>query len=87
MRADDFKRLLDERPFRPLRVLITSGQYVDIVHPETAIVGRSYFAAARRPNKQGIAQGGLAVYNLIHVVKIVPLTGGRKRARRKNRSA
>jgi hypothetical protein len=85
MRADEFRALLDEHPFRPFRVLISSGQYVDITHPEAALVGHSYFAAARRPNRRGIGHE-LAVYSLIHVVKITYLKPG-KRKRRAQRSA
>jgi hypothetical protein len=85
MRADEFRALLDEHPFRPFRVLISSGQYVDITHPEAALVGHSYFAAARRPNRRGIGHE-LAVYSLIHVVKITYLKTG-KRKRRAQRSA
>lgn len=85
MRADEFKALLDRRPFKAFRVLITSGQYVDVRHPEAALVARSYFAAAVRP-RNGVAEG-VAIYNLIHVVKIVPLNGGRKRRARPKRSA
>lgn len=81
MRADEFRALLDERPFKPFRVLITSGQHVDVFHPEAAIVARSYFAAAVRPNKQGIAQGGVALYDLIHVVKITYPRGRRRKGR------
>ena len=86
MNAREFKELLDKRPFRPFRVLITSGQYVNVMHPEAAIVGRSDFMAAIRPDKRGIAQGGPAVYSLIHVVKITNLKG-RKRKGRGKRSA
>jgi hypothetical protein len=81
MRADEFKAILDRRPFRPVRVMITSGQYVDILHPEAVIVARSYFVAAVRPNRQGISQGS-AWYSLIHVVKVIPLSRLRKRRKK-----
>ncbi len=84
MRADEFKALLTDRPFGPFRVLISSGQYVDITHPEAAVVGRSYFAATRRPNRKGIGHE-LAVYSFIHIVRITYLrtTRGRKGANRR----
>jgi len=86
MRADEFKALLDEHPFRPFRVLISSGQHVNRVHPEAALVGRSCFAAARRPNKQGIGRC-LVVYSPIHAVKITYLKRIRKVRGRSTRTA
>ena len=73
MRANEFKALLDKRPFRPFRVCITSGQHVDVIRPDAAILAHSSFMAAIRPNKLGIAQGGVAMYHFADVAKIVYL--------------
>ncbi len=82
MRANDFRKFLDHRPFEPIRVLISSGQTVDIRHPEQAMVARSMFVFATGPRREVVEDFGW--YNLIHVVKIVPLIAlGRRRTRRK----
>jgi len=85
MRPDELKTLLERRPFEPFRMIISSGEHVDVRHPEMAIVARSYVAAAVRPRK-GIAEH-VAWYSLIHVVKVVPLGDLRRRRSRRKRTA
>ena len=82
MRADEFQALLNQRPFQPLRLHISSGQTVEIRHPELAIVGRSLvFAAVGRADKPGApGEPGRVVehvahYDLLHIVKIEPING------------
>lgn len=71
MRAVELRSLLDRRPFRPLRIYISSGEYMDVIHPEMAIVSRSLVAVGLPPRRR-VAEV-IAHYSLIHVVKIVPL--------------
>jgi hypothetical protein len=85
MRYDEFKSFLDARPFKPIRVLITSGQYVDIRHPEQALVTRSTFAFATGNRKEAVDAMGW--YSLIHVVKIEYLSTVRRRKPRRKRRA
>ena len=49
MRPDEMKAILDRRPFEPVRLHISSGQTVDIKHPEMAIVSRSLVVAKIEP--------------------------------------
>ena len=72
MRADELRKFLDQRPFEPIRLHISSGQYVDVKHPEMALVSRSLVAVG-----VGAADGVadyIVHYNLIHIVKIEPLS-------------
>ena len=80
MRSNELKELLDHRPFRPIRIHITSGEYVDVIHPEMALVGRSAFVVALRPVR-GVADA-FAWYSLIHIVKVVSLRRAKRRKRR-----
>ena len=80
MRAEELRMLLDRRPFRPLRIHISSGEYVDVIHPEMAFVSRSLVAVAVPPTR-GVAEA-IAHYSLIHVVKVVPLAQTSRRRRR-----
>ena len=81
MRADEMRELLDRRPFEPIRLHISSGQTVEIRHPEMAFVTRSLVVV-------GVAKSGDRVadyavhYNLLHVVKIEPLTDRKRSTRR-----
>lgn len=79
MRAEELRALLDRRPFKPIRLHITSGEHVDIYHPEMALVSRSLVAIAL-PSQKKIAEL-IVHYNLIHVVKIQPINGGGSKGR------
>ncbi len=73
MRADEMQKLIDRRPFEPIRLHLSSGEHVDIKHPEMAFVTRSLVVV-------GVGgSGGVADYavhyNLLHVVKIEPVDG------------
>ncbi|MCH8165198.1 MAG: hypothetical protein IH889_06275 [Planctomycetes bacterium] len=74
MRAVELRELLDQRPFEPIRLHISSGQTVDIKHPEMAFVTRSLVFVGVTDSDDRVADYGI-FYNLLHVVKIEPLDG------------
>lgn len=86
MHAAEFRKLLDQRPFEPIRLHISSEQHVNVRPREMAIVSRS-------PVAVGVARGGRVAdytghYNLLHVVKVEPLNrqrGAQRAARRGSR--
>jgi hypothetical protein len=39
-RPDDIQARLRERPFRPLRLIVSEGLRYDIVHPDLVLVGQ-----------------------------------------------
>ncbi len=80
MRAEELVSLLHRRPFRPMRLHITSGEHVDIRHPEMALVSRSLVAVGLAG--RGMVADHFVWYNLIHVVKISPLNGNGHRRKR-----
>jgi hypothetical protein len=82
MRADEMRALLDRRPFEPIRLHISSGQTVDIKHPEMAFVTRSLIVVGVTAKNPRVADYAVH-YNLLHVVKIEPLNGARRRVRRR----
>ena len=81
MRANEMRALLDRRPFVPIRLHVSSGQTVDIKHPEMAIVTRSLVFVGVTDSDDRVADYGV-FYNLLHVVKIEP-TNDTKPKRRK----
>ena len=83
MRAEELRHFLDRRPFQAIRLHISSGQHVDITHPEAALVSRSLVAVAVG-GAGGVAEF-LSHYNLLHVVKIEILDGEKPARRRKTR--
>ena len=81
MRADELKGFLKQRPFEPIRLHLSSGEHVDIRHPDMAIVAKSLVAIGV-DDVDGVADY-LVHYNLIHVVKIEPLNGQRSKGRQR----
>ncbi|MCH8151656.1 MAG: hypothetical protein IH830_04710 [Planctomycetes bacterium] len=77
MRAVELRELLDRRPFEPIRLHISSGQTVDIKHPEMAFVTRSLVFVGVTDSDDRVADYGI-FYNLLHVVKIEPLDGTKR---------
>ena len=84
MRADEMRALLDRRPFEPIRLHISSGQTVDIKHPEMAFVTRSLVVVGVTESDERVADYAVH-YNLLHVVKIEPLDGANRKRRRTKR--
>lgn len=82
MRAAELVVLLDRRPFEPIRLHISSGQTVDIKHPELAVVTRSLVFVGVTDSDERVADYGV-FYNLLHVVKIEPLNDSKTSKRRK----
>lgn len=78
MRADDLVKILMTRPFQPVRLHISSGEHVDVLHPELAIVTRSLVAVAVA-KKTGVVPDYLVHYNLLHVAKVEPLNGQKRK--------
>lgn len=76
MRADDLAKVLKTRPFQPVRLHISSGEHVDVLHPELAIVTRSLVTVAVGKKPGGVPDYPVH-YNLLHVVKEKPLNGHR----------
>lgn len=83
MRAEEFREMLDRRPFEPFRLHISSGQHVDVTHPESAIVSRSLVAVGEG-GRGGVADC-IVYYNLLHIVKIEPLNGRRRATTRRKK--
>ena len=82
MNLQDLLGKLNDKPFKPFRIRICSGQYVDVRRSDRLILTQTLFIAGRRPNKQGIAMGGCKCNDLIHIAKITTLRARNPRGRR-----
>jgi hypothetical protein len=69
MVMQDFRNLLTAQPFEPFRLAMSSGQTVDVRHPELALVTRTkIYVNEMLPNGQ---IGNTAnAFSLLHVTKI-----------------
>ena len=57
MRPEDVREFLKHRPFQPFRITLTDGRSYDVMHPELALVGRSFVGVglARPGDPEGVA--------------------------------
>jgi hypothetical protein len=83
VRAQELRAILDRRPFEPIRLHISSGQTVDIKHPEMAFVTRSLVVIGVTESDDDQVADYAVHYNLLHVVKIEPLNGHKPKRRTK----
>jgi hypothetical protein len=64
LNAEALRRLLEQRPFEPLEVELSSGQVLMIKHPETVIVMKNTLVVAD-PDKETVQW-----ISLIHITAV-----------------
>jgi len=74
MRPEDVREFLRRQPFRPFRLTLTDGRTYDIMHPDLAMVGRSWVQVglARPGDPENIAERLISV-SLLDIMQIEPL--------------
>lgn len=77
--AGEIKRLLDERPFTPFRLIMSSGEKYEITHPEQAFVTRARIYIGSGPDERGIPEDS-EICSVLHVSSLEPIRrNGRRR--------
>jgi hypothetical protein len=77
MVVQDFRDLLKERPFRPFRVVMSSGQAYEVRHPEMAFVTRSDLIVGIDIEEDDVPSR-FKICSLLHVTAIEPLETSKK---------
>ena len=72
MVVQDFRDLLAERPFKPFRVVMSSGQAYEVRHPEMAFVTRSDLIVGIDIEEDEVP-ARFKICSLLHVTAIEPL--------------
>jgi hypothetical protein len=71
MRPTDLLRWLVQQPFRPFRLLVTTGLAYEVRHPELVLVGRSTVTLEFPGSQFPIpAANRVIVLALIHIVQL-----------------
>jgi len=83
MRPEDVREHLDRRPFEPFRIFMSDGETLDVRHPDLCIVARSTIYVGVPDPKQRHVAVRVAHCALIHITRIEPLNGQRRRASHK----
>ena len=66
-----FRELLRQQPFRPFRLVMSSGEAYEVRHPEMAIVTKTEIVVAL-PDADGIPTR-LQLVSTLHVTALEPL--------------
>ena len=73
MTVQTFRELLAQRPFRPFRLVMSSGQAYEVRHPEMAILTRTDMLVGVEPGEDDIP-AEFRICSLLHVTTVEPLT-------------
>ena len=73
MTVQTFRELLSQRPFRPFRLVMSSGRAYDIRHPEMAWLTRTDILVGIDETDEGVP-AEFRICSLLHVATIEPLS-------------
>jgi hypothetical protein len=72
MTLQTFRELLTQRPFKPFRLVMFSGQAYEVRHPELAFLTRTDILVGISESKEGVP-AGFRICPLLHVTTVEPL--------------
>ena len=73
MTVQTFRELLSQRPFRPFRLVMSSGQTYEVRHPEMAMLTRTDILVGVDETEEGVP-AEFRICSLPHVTAIEPLS-------------
>jgi hypothetical protein len=84
MAVQTFRELLTQRPFKPFRLVMSSGESYEVRHPEMAWLTRSDILVGVGETEEGVP-AEFRICSLLHVTTIEPLTSSTSGRARKGR--
>ncbi len=72
MTVQTFRELLTQRPFRPFRLVMSSGKTYEIRHPEMAMLTRTDILVGIDETDEGVP-ANFRICSLLHVTAVEPL--------------
>ncbi len=72
MTVQTFRDLLTQRPFRPFRLVMSSGMTYDVRHPEMAMLTRTDILVGVGDMDEGVP-AAFKICSLLHVSAVEPL--------------
>jgi hypothetical protein len=81
MTVQTFRELLSERPFKPFRLVTSSGNTYDVRHPEMALLTKTDILVGVGDTEEGVP-AEFKICSLLHVTAVESLkANGRSRRR------
>ncbi len=79
MTVQTFRDLLKAQPFRPFRVIMSSGESYEVRHPEMAWLTRTDLLVGLDETRDGVP-GRFRICSLLHVTTIEPVDAAAARS-------
>ena len=73
MTVQTFRELLGRQPFKPFRLVMSSGQTYDVRHPEMAMLTRTDLLVGTDIAEDGVP-AEFKICSLLHVTTVEPLS-------------
>jgi hypothetical protein len=73
MTVQTFRELLSQRPFKPFRLVMSSGQAYEVRHPEMCMLTRTDILVGIDETDEGVP-AEFRICSLLHVATIEPLS-------------
>jgi hypothetical protein len=73
MTVQTYRELLAQRPFRPFRLVMSSGNTYEVRHPEMALLTRTDLLVGVGETDEGVP-AEFRICSLLHVAAIEPLS-------------
>ena len=73
MTLQTFRQLLSQHPFRPFRIVMSSGQTYEVRHPEMAMLTRTDILVGTGAIEDGVP-AEFHICSLLHVTSVEPLS-------------
>jgi hypothetical protein len=74
MTVQTFRELLTQQPFKPFRLVMSSGQTYEVRHPEMAMLTRTDLLVGIGETDEGVP-AEFKICSLLHVSAVEPLSG------------
>lgn len=72
MTVQTFRELLTQQPFKPFRLVMSSGRTYDVRHPEVALLTRTSILVGTDEADDGIP-AEFKICSLLHITAVEPL--------------
>jgi hypothetical protein len=72
MTVQTFRDLLAERPFKPFRLVLSSGQSYEVRHPEMALLTKTDILVGTDAEPDGVP-ARFKICSMLHVTAVEPL--------------
>jgi hypothetical protein len=75
MTVQTFRELLSQRPFRPFRLVMSSGESYEVRHPEMAMLTCTDLLVGVGESEEGVPTE-FRICSLLHVATVEPVAAG-----------